>query len=158
MDRMVQRDHMNLFFESCRGSLFTLRAWSSSTYQAAWEVRSEKAPHTSCATSLVNRFVIFFIVSISLWTRLCTGASQSSLEGTNRGTPAVTTWTGPVAVHRADPEPRSRFVQQLELEPENEPPGPSNTQEPSDGYDAIAEDARCCCLHPALIVSYGRWG
>ncbi|BDA46653.1 Protein misato homolog 1 [Coccomyxa sp. Obi] len=70
------------------------------------------------------------------------GASQSSLEGSSRGAPAVTTWTGPVAVHRADPVPRSRFVQQLELEPEEEPPGPSTSQDTSNAYHAIAEAAR----------------
>ncbi len=50
-------------------------------------------------------------------------------------------------MHRADPVPRSRFVQQLELEPEEEPPGPSPSQETSDTYGAIAQAARCCSLY-----------
>ncbi|KAK9918811.1 hypothetical protein WJX75_007119 [Coccomyxa subellipsoidea] len=67
------------------------------------------------------------------------GASQSSLGGESQTTPAVTTWTGPVAVHRTEPTPRSRFAQQLELEPEEAPPGPRGSD---NAYETIAEAAR----------------
>ncbi|EIE19615.1 tubulin nucleotide-binding domain-like protein [Coccomyxa subellipsoidea C-169] len=101
------------------------------------------------------------------------GASQSSLEGAEQATPAVTTWSGPVTVHRAEPLPRSRFAQQLEVEPDEAPAGPSGNQEIDAAYDAISEAAReldregavrswtdflKVRLHPrSLALLPGRW-
>ena len=42
--------------------------------------------------------------------------------------PTVSTWAGPVAVHRASPVPRSTFVEQLEYEEEESPDAGAGVQ------------------------------
>lgn len=74
------------------------------------------------------------------------GASQSGGHGAAHAAAPITTWGGPVKVHRAEPAPRSRFVQQLELEPKQATEEPGASEQEDAAYAALLEAARCVSL------------
>jgi hypothetical protein len=68
------------------------------------------------------------------------GGSGGSSSVGNSGAPAVTSWDGPVAVHRAPRAQRSRFVAALEEEPD-EATAASQTAEAADAFQEALEQA-----------------
>ena len=84
------------------------------------------------------------------------GASPGSLAGEHTPEPAssaaVATWRGQVDVHVAQRVPRSRFVEQLEQEPDVDA-GDATSAESSTAADALAAAARQAALCRSLYPS-----
>jgi len=81
---------------------------------------------------------------------LIVGASHSSLTGgqasETSSSAAESTWQGQVDVHVAQRVSRSRFVEQLEQEPDLDA-SEASTQEAQAAADALAEAARHADVH-----------